>query len=56
MPHTKRPTHTIKTTVGELAAAFYEAAFAELKDEATAAKLAQRLVQDAVQQKKVSLA
>jgi hypothetical protein len=53
MPHTKRQTKTIRTTVGELAAAFYEAALAELKDEAAAARLAQRMVQDAVKQRRV---
>ena len=44
MPHTKRPTKTIKTTLGELAAALYEAALAEVKDETKAAKLAQVLM------------
>jgi hypothetical protein len=55
MPHTKRPTKTIRTTVGELAAAFYEAALAELKDEAAAARVAQRMIQDAVKTKRFAL-
>lgn len=53
MPHTKRSTKTIRTTIGELAAAFYEAALAELKDESAAARVAQRMVQDAVKQRRV---
>ena len=53
MPHTKRPTKTIRTTIGELAAAYYEAALSELKDEAAAARLTQRMVQDAVKQRRL---
>ncbi len=53
MHTTKRATKTIRTTVGELAAAFYEAALAELKDEVAAARVAQRMVQDAVRQRRV---
>jgi hypothetical protein len=34
----------LHTTVGELAAAFYEAALAELKDEAAAALVARQMV------------
>lgn len=41
----KRSQHTIRTTLGELAAAFYEAALAELKDEHLAAAVAHRMVQ-----------
>lgn len=48
MPHTKRSQQTISTTIGELAAAFYEAALAELKNEALAAKVAQQMVKDAI--------
>lgn len=44
MPHTKRETKTIHTTIGELATAYYEAAVSELKDEAQAARLTQRRV------------
>lgn len=52
MPHTKRTqSKTISTTVGELAAAFYEAALAELKNEALAAKVAQQMVKDALRQR-----
>ena len=40
----KRSTNTIRTTLGDLAAAFYEAALAELKDESLAAAVAQRMV------------
>ena len=57
MSNTKRSTtKTIRTTVGELAAAFYEAALAELKDEVAAARVAQRMVQDAVKHRRVSVA
>lgn len=56
MRHTKRSQKTIKTTLGELAAAFYEAALAELKDEALAAKVARTMVQDAVKYQRVALA
>jgi hypothetical protein len=52
MPHTKRTqSKTISTTVGELAAAFYEAALAELKNEALAAKVAQQMVRDVLRQR-----
>lgn len=54
MPHNKR--NKIKTTLGELAAAFYEAALAELKNETIAARVAQKMVQDVVKQKRVALA
>jgi hypothetical protein len=56
MPHTKKNQKTIRTTLGDLAAAFYEAALAELKDETMAAKVAQRMVQDAVKSRRVALA
>jgi len=46
MSHTKRQQKTISTTVGELAAAFYEAALSELKNEALAARVAQQMVKD----------
>ena len=52
---TKRSTKTIQTTVGELAAAFYEAALAELKDHAAAARVAQQMVQDAVKSRRVTI-
>ena len=47
MPHTKRQ-QSIRTTVGELTAAYYEAALAELKDAALAARVAQQMVRDAL--------
>jgi hypothetical protein len=47
MPHIKRSQQkTFTTTVGELAAAFYDAALAELKNEGLAAKVAQQMVRD----------
>ena len=48
MSHSNRSQHTISTTIGELAAAYYEAALAELKNEALAAKVAQQMVKDAI--------
>ena len=49
MSQTKRTqSKTISTTVGELAAAFYEAALAEFKNEALAARVAQQMVKDAI--------
>ena len=56
MPHTKKNQKTIRTTVGDLASAFYEAALAELKDEAAAARLATKMVQDALKHRRVQLA
>ena len=53
MTNKKQPTQTIRTTVGELAAAFYEAALAELHDEIKAARIAQQMVQDAVRSRRV---
>jgi hypothetical protein len=47
MSHTKRQ-QSIRTTIGELTAAYYEAALAELKDAALAARIAQRMVKDAL--------
>jgi hypothetical protein len=47
MPHHKRQP-SIRTTLGELTAAYYEAALAELKDAALAARVAQQMVRDAV--------
>jgi hypothetical protein len=47
MHHPKRQ-QSIRTTLGELAAAYYEAALAELKQPALAARVAQQMVQDAV--------
>lgn len=52
MPHTKRSTRKIHTTVGELAAAYYEAALAELKDETAAARIAQQMVIEAVRHRR----
>ena len=57
MPHNKRRHNkTIRTTLGDLAAAFYDAAFAELKNEAAAARVAQTMMQDAVRSRRVLLA
>ena len=57
MPHTKKNNlKTIRTTLGDLAAAFYEAALAELKDESMAAKVAQQMVQDALKNRRLVLA
>jgi len=55
MPHTKRQ-HPIRTTVGELTAAYYEAALAELKDAALAARIAQRMVKEALTRGHLDLA
>ncbi len=44
MPHTKRSQSTIKTTIGELAAAYYEAALSELHDEKAAEAIASQMV------------
>ncbi len=56
MPHTKRRAcKTIRTTLGQLAAAYYDAALAELKDEATACRVAQEMVKDAVRSRRVLL-
>ena len=54
----KKPVHTtktIRTTVGDLASAFYEAALAELHNETAAARIAQLMVQDAVKNKRVHI-
>ena len=57
MLHTKRRHNkTIRTTLGDLAAAFYEAAFAELKDEAAAARVAQMMVQNALSSRRALFA
>ena len=53
MSNKKRATKTIRTTIGELAAAFYEAALAEVRDEIQAAKLAQHMMQDVVKNRRV---
>jgi hypothetical protein len=47
MPHTKRQ-QQIRTTIGELTAAYYEAALAELKEPWLAARIAQQMVRDAL--------
>lgn len=52
MPHTKRQQQTIKTTIGELAAAYYEAALQELHDERAAEALATQMVLDAMKRQK----
>jgi hypothetical protein len=54
MPHTTRsPQKKITTTVGELAAAYYEAALAELKHEGLAARVAQQMVREALQKRQL---
>ena len=45
---TKHAHSTIHTTLGELAAAYYEAALAELKDQTIAAAVARQMVADAM--------
>ncbi len=46
--HERRPriTRTTETTLGDLVAACYEAALAEVRDEATARRIAAVLVED----------
>lgn len=44
----KRTAARITTTVGELAAAFYEAALAELKNPIVAARVAEQMVREAL--------
>lgn len=48
MPHTKRNSNVTKTTLGELTAAYYEAALVELKDEKLAARIAEKMVKEAL--------
>jgi hypothetical protein len=48
MPHTKRQQNTIKTTIGELAAAYYEAALSELHDPKAAERVASQMVLNAM--------
>lgn len=55
MPHTKRQAARITTTVGELTAAFYEAALTELKDAALAARVAEQMVKDAIARQTVTV-
>lgn len=55
MSNTKRPTRIIRTTIGELASAFYEAAVAELRDPQAAALVARQMVRQAVRQHRVVL-
>jgi len=52
----KRQPKTITTTIGDLAAAFYEAALAELKHEGLARKVAQEMVQDVLRRRDIALA
>ncbi len=44
--YVRRRVHTTRTTLGELVAACYEAALAEVHDEATARRIAVVLVED----------
>lgn len=56
MPHTKRNASRITTTVGELAAAFYDAALTELKNPALAARVAEQMVREAIAKQTVAFA
>ena len=56
MPNTKRQVSRITTTVGELAAAFYDAALAELKNPAVAARVAVQMVREAIAKQTVAFA
>ena len=47
-PKSKRQPARVNTTIGELAAAFYEAALSELKNPLLAARVAEQLVRDAM--------
>lgn len=47
-PKSKRQPARVNTTVGDLAAAFYEAALSELKNPLLAARVAEQLVRDAM--------
>ena len=55
MPHTKRQARVTTTTVGELAAAYYEAALTELKDAALAARVAEQMVREAIARQVVAV-
>jgi hypothetical protein len=48
MPHTKRNKTVMKTTLGELTAAYYEAALSELKNPDLARRVAEQMVKDAL--------
>ncbi len=49
MPHTKRIKEiALKTTLGELTAAYYEAALSELGNEHLAARVAEQMVKEAL--------
>jgi hypothetical protein len=52
MPHTKRTTTTIKTTIAELAAAYYDAALAEVKDPRVAARIADEMLKEALRRRR----
>ncbi len=56
MPHTKRRASRITTTIGELAAAFYDAALAELKNPVIAARIAEQMVREAIAKQTVAIA
>ena len=47
-PKSKRQPARVNTTVGDLAAAFYEAALSELKNPLLAARVAEQLVHNAM--------
>ncbi len=55
MPHSKRQVSRITTTIGELAAAYYEAALSEFKDAAVAARVAEQMVKDAIARQLVTV-
>lgn len=48
---TQRAPKKIDTTIGDLAAAFYEAALQEVGERAKAARIAQRMVQDVLRKR-----
>ena len=51
MPHTKRH-NAIRCTIAELAAAYYDAALAEVKDERVAARIADEMLKETLRRKR----
>ena len=56
MSHTKRQNRSIKTTIGDLAAAYYEAALSELGDESVARRVAAQMTADVMKRTHAKLA
>ena len=52
MPHTKSRASTIQTTIADLAAAYYEAALAEVKNERVAARIADEMLKEALRRRR----